>query len=524
MPNEFQWLPEDLKFARERLGASRRDHDQAVQDLRAANEELQSINEEYRSTAEELETSKEELQSMNEELQTVNAELKNKLESVSSAHNDLRNLTMATEIGTMFLDSELRIRMFTPPVVNLFNITDNDIGREITDFTHRLRYDGMEGDARRVLRDLTPIETVIGSDEGRSYIMGVRPYRTIEDRIEGIVITFVDITARLGAERQSRESEERYRTLFDSIDEGFCVIEMIYDGQQRPVDYRFLDVNAAFERQTGLKDAIGKTMRSMVPGHEQSWFDIYDRVAATRRPERFENRAGSLDRFYEVYAFPVGAPNQRVLGVLFNDVSGRKESDAHLRLMVDELNHRVKNTLAVVQAIAQQTFKHDHVEPAVRRAFEGRLSAVAAAHNLLTHTHWEKATLHDIARSVTRGCGATEHRVSIEGPEVNLQASQAVSVAMALHELCTNAVKYGALSKPGGRVLLRWEVSAGAEPRLRIEWREQGGPGVKPPERRGFGSLMVEQALAHEFKGKAAIEFLPEGVVCVIEGPLQVAR
>ena len=124
--------------------ASRGEHDTAIQDLRAANEELQSINEEYRSTSEELETSKEELQSMNEELQTVNAELKSKLESISTAHSDLQNLTAATEIGTLFLDTELRIRMFTPSVADLFNITEGDVGRAITDFTHRLAYDGVE--------------------------------------------------------------------------------------------------------------------------------------------------------------------------------------------------------------------------------------------------------------------------------------------------------------------------------------------------------------------------------------------
>ncbi len=137
-PDEFRRLHAQLKAAKEALAQSRSEHDFSVQELRAANEELQSINEEYRSTAEELETSKEELQSMNEELQTVNAELKDKLASISSAHSDLRNLTAATEIGTLFLDRDLCIRMFTPPVANLFNVKELDVGRPLTDFTHRL--------------------------------------------------------------------------------------------------------------------------------------------------------------------------------------------------------------------------------------------------------------------------------------------------------------------------------------------------------------------------------------------------
>ena len=125
----------NCRAAKEALVASRGEHEAAIEDLRAANEELQSINEEYRSTSEELETSKEELQSMNEELQTVNAELKNKLQSISTAHSDLQNLIAATEIGTLFLDQKLRIRMFTPLIGELFNITEMDVGRAITDFT-----------------------------------------------------------------------------------------------------------------------------------------------------------------------------------------------------------------------------------------------------------------------------------------------------------------------------------------------------------------------------------------------------
>ena len=396
-PDELRRLHEELKLAHEQLSISRRAHEVSIEDIRAANEELQSINEEYRSTAEELETSKEELQSMNEELQTVNAELKSKLESISSAHSDLQNLTSATEIGTLFLDHELKIRMFTPPVAELFNITDSDVGRAITDFTHQMVYEGIERDGQQVLHDLVPVETVVESKRGRSYMMRVRPYRTIENRIEGIVVTFVDISARLVTERQ-------------------------------------------------------------------------------------------------------------------------------LKLMVDELNHRVKNTLSIVQAIAHQTFKHGNLEHSARRAFEGRLAALAQAHNLLTLTHWEHAAMRDITTSIAMGCGAGLDRFTLDGPDIDLQAGQAVSIAMALHELCTNAVKYGALSIDAGRVLLQWRVLGESEPRLRIEWHELNGPPVHPPTHRGFGSLMVEQALADGIRGTAIIEFRPEGVTCSIEGPLNAAN
>src|SRR6202012_3253961 len=151
-------LTQALEPTKARLRTVREESDAANEQLRAANEELQSINEEYRSTSEELETSKEELQSINEELQTVNNELKLKLESVSRAHSDLQNLMGAPDFGTLFLDPSLRIKRFTPRLSEIFNITLNDEGRPITDFTHRLDYDGLVDDARAVLRDLAPME------------------------------------------------------------------------------------------------------------------------------------------------------------------------------------------------------------------------------------------------------------------------------------------------------------------------------------------------------------------------------
>ena len=215
-PEAVRRLHGELKSLQEALVASRSGHDATIQDLRAANEELQSTNEEYRSTAEELETSREELQSINEELRTVNAELKSKLEGISSAHNDLQNLTAATEIGTLFLDADLRIRMFTPPITDLFNIAKNDVGRVITDFTKRIDYDGLAEDANRVLRELAPLEREVRSAADHWYVMRLRPYRTVENRINGVVLTFVDITQRLLAEAALSRSEQEFRALVEA--------------------------------------------------------------------------------------------------------------------------------------------------------------------------------------------------------------------------------------------------------------------------------------------------------------------
>jgi two-component system, chemotaxis family, CheB/CheR fusion protein len=231
--SRIRHLEEELRATQERLSASRREHESAMQELRVANEELQSINEEYRSTAEELETSKEELQSINEELSTVNSELKNKLDAVASAHSDLQNLVNATEIGTLFLDGELRIKMLTPAVETLFNVTDSDIGRPITDFTHKLVYDGVERDAQKVLKDLAPVEDEVETRDGRWLMMRLRPYRTVEDHIEGVVLSFVDITARRQTEARLRESEAKYRRLFETMDEGYLLAEVLRDDAGR---------------------------------------------------------------------------------------------------------------------------------------------------------------------------------------------------------------------------------------------------------------------------------------------------
>ncbi|HUQ52408.1 MAG TPA: chemotaxis protein CheB [Gammaproteobacteria bacterium] len=184
-------LRDKLRIAEQRLETMRQEHSLAYEDLRAANEELQSLNEEYRSTTEELETSKEELQSVNEELQTVNNELKMKLEEVSRANNDLENFMSATDIPMLFLDRGLCIKRYTAPLKHIFNVKRHDQGRPIGDLTHNMVYGDLEQDAARVLVDLAPIERQVGSRDGGTLLVRIRPYRTSEDKIDGVIVTFV---------------------------------------------------------------------------------------------------------------------------------------------------------------------------------------------------------------------------------------------------------------------------------------------------------------------------------------------
>jgi PAS domain S-box-containing protein len=174
------------------------------------------MNEELRSAAEELETSKEELQSVNEELTTVNQELKIKIEELALTNNDFQNFINATDIGTIFLDRALRVKFSTPRARTVFNLIETDIGRPLTDITSRIRYDGLHRDVQTVLDRLQSMEGEVETDDGRWHLMRILPYRTFDNHIGGVVLTFQDITERRQAELQVRASEERLRLLIDS--------------------------------------------------------------------------------------------------------------------------------------------------------------------------------------------------------------------------------------------------------------------------------------------------------------------
>jgi two-component sensor histidine kinase len=202
------------------------------------------------------------------------------------------------------------------------------------------------------------------------------------------------------------------------------------------------------------------------------------------------------------------------------DVTDREEAERARELLVAELNHRVKNTLAVVQGIAHQTFKGTATPASARTAFEGRLVALSRAHNLLTQANWENASLEELAILTLDANGADGARISLAGPPILLPPKEAVSIAMALHELSTNAIKYGALSNDAGKICLEWSRTDGSEPQIILSWTESGGPPVDAPKRRGFGSFLLERTLARDLDGEVIVRFEPAGVACTIRAPL----
>ena len=195
----------------------------------------------------------------------------------------------------------------------------------------------------------------------------------------------------------------------------------------------------------------------------------------------------------------------------------RAQAEQRQRLLINELNHRVKNTLATVQAIAFQTLKGDVSLAEARARFEARLMALSRAHSLLTAQNWEGASLARVVADSTEYLGGEQDRFRISGDEVRLAPRAALALALAFHELSTNAAKYGALAQEGGSVTIGWTIDDGM---LRIRWKESGGPAVAEPAERGFGSRLIERGLAGDLGGSASLTFEPDGLSCTIEAPL----
>ncbi|MGX7708800.1 HWE histidine kinase domain-containing protein [Methylobacterium sp. Gmos1] len=316
-----------------------------------------------------------------------------------------------------------------------------------------------------------------------------------------------------------RRSEERLRFILEASRLGSWTLEL--DGMRLvasenckrnvgrdPAEpFTFDDLIAAILPED--RDRMQAAVRdSIATGSD---YDIEYRIRTPAGEVRWLQIRGQP--FYDADGVPLS-----MAGVTI-DVTERKRGDEHRALLAEELNHRVKNSMATIQSIANQTLTHASSLDEARTAFNARLQSLSAAHDVLTRESWEGATLAEIADEALRpfrtGAG---RRFTIDGPPVRLPPRLALAFVMALHELATNAVKYGALSTERGRVLLTWDVTG--DGRLRLRWEETDGPPVSAPARRGFGSRMIERVLAAEIGGTAEVEYRPQGVVATVEAPM----
>ncbi|WP_066721245.1 sensor histidine kinase [Sphingomonas pituitosa] len=303
------------------------------------------------------------------------------------------------------------------------------------------------------------------------------------------------------------------------VDDALTIVAM----NERSQEGAFQNVRPVIGRpfEEAMRILWPETVAQEIIGHFRTTLE----TGEPYRSHAFVEPRADLDQIegyeWELHRARLPEGRQGVICYYFDSTELREaqralaEAARRQRLLIDELNHRVKNMLSVVQSLARQTIGRNPDPAAAQLAFEGRLGALARAHDTLTRVHWEKAELADVVEGALDSCGVAD-RVETRGPTFWLDSRIAVTVAMALHELCTNAIKYGALSNEAGRVDFTWSVEQGPPPRLRLEWRERGGPAVTPPARRGFGTRMLERALAGDLKAQVRLDFAPEGLVCTI--------
>jgi PAS domain S-box-containing protein len=344
------------------------------------------------------------------------------------------------------------------------------------------------------------------------------------DRVIRFVGVVSDVTERREAVERLLRQEETLRLAIDAADVGTWDLN---------IDTGELAWSERCYAMFGIKPGEVLTVESFMarvhPSDEAKVRDAMQQALdpAVRADYTIEFRSIGRDDHVERWVgvkgkvfFGADDKPHRFVGAVVN-ITDRKRAELHLRLLVNELNHRVKNSLATIQAIAAQSFNGARALDQAQEAFSSRIVALAEAHDLLTRENWEGAELHDVTARVAEPHGG-HARFDLSGPAIRLSPKTALSLSMALHELATNAVKYGALSTPDGRIRIAWDHCPEPDAaRLDLVWTETGGPPVQPPTARGFGSRLIERGLAAELSGSATIEFLPEGVVCRIRALLE---
>lgn len=308
--------------------------------------------------------------------------------------------------------------------------------------------------------------------------------------------------------------EARYRAIFDTAVDAIVVIdEMGVVRALNPSAERLFGHDSAEVIGRNIKMLMAEPYRSAHDGYLARYRETGERrIIGIGRAVTGQRKDGSTFPL-ELSVAEWREKGERFFTGVMRDVTERTRAEEQQRLMVNELNHRVKNTLATVQSVALQTLRNAVSLDSARGALNERLLALAKAHDVLTRESWEGADLADIVESAIEAHAAGA-RVTAAGPRVRLAPKRAVALAMALHELFTNAAKYGALTTDGGGVDIAWS-SGQRSGDLRLVWREHGGPVVASPDRRGFGVRMIN-GLARDLAGEARLEFRPEGLRCTI--------
>ncbi|HVR90625.1 MAG TPA: chemotaxis protein CheB [Novosphingobium sp.] len=537
-PDATQALEQELRTTRTQLQSTIDELETANEEMKSTNEEYQSVNEELQSSNEELETAKEEMQSVNEELQTINSEVASKNEQLTLLNSDLTNLFESAEIATLFLDEGLRVRRFTRGIGDVFHLRDADIGRPITEIVSLLDYKDLQRDVKAVLRKLAPIEREVTLEDTKAtFILRIRPYRTVVNVIDGVVLTFVDITERRVANDAVVASELKFRTLFDlgPVAVYSCDVSGVIDSFNRRAvelwgrepasgntDERFCGSFKMFRPDGSFMPHELCPMAEVLGG----------KISEVRDAEVLIERPDGSRVMVVVNIRPVENQRGEVTGAIncFYDITERLLHEEQQELLLREMDHRVKNLFAITGGVVSLSARGAATPQEMAEKVQGRLGALATAHQLVRPHRSEagsaqgETTLAEIVATILRAYtgkddSGEENRVMIDGPDVVVGGDAVTSVAMVLHELATNAAKYGSLLRPDGSIRVSWTIK---RHRLELLWIERGGPPIgTAPLHEGFGSMLARRSVTGQLDGELDYEWNAEGLTARLSAPVE---
>ena len=483
------------------------------------------------SANEELETSKEELQSVNEELQTVNGELGHRVSELGRINSDLKNLLESTQIATVFLDNDLRVRNFTPTATEIFHLLETDVGRPLDHVVSRVSYPELAADVRLVLKTLVPIERQVNDPSlDRQFSARVLPYRSVDNYINGAVVTFTNLTEVLKAQQALQASERRQQILIEGVPQ---LVWRATDGGL------WTWGSPQWSSYTGQAeaDSLGLGWLEVVHPDDRGAVMAQWDGAAERGEFAAEHRLrqawDGAYRWFQTRATPVRDTNGLIVEWLgtSTDIDDLRQLQDRQRVLVAELQHRTRNLIGIVRSLANRTLDEAKSMTEFGEHFGLRLGALGRVQGLLSHlSAGERVTFDELIRSelAALGCENQDGKVTLDGPEgVSLRSATVQTFALALHELATNAVKYGALSPtaPGGHLSVRWrlERDGPAPGYLRVEWTESVvavSEGVVARQGGGYGRELIERALPFQMGAQTTYELGEDGVRCTIMVPL----
>ncbi len=507
-------LQEELQEKTATLNITIQDLETANEELLSANEELLSLNEEFQSTNEQLTASKEELGASNEELMVVNAELVEKVRESREVNADLVNLINNTRIATLFLDVDLRIRRFTPQVPEVVRVIETDLGRPLSDIVSRISLgsEELEERARKSLEGDVGLEEEVEGVEGARYIMRVNPYYVSEGTVNGVVITFVEVTSL-------RRLEERAETLAESI-RTFPMPFILVDEEWWVREWnRGAEITFGYSAE----EMVGRSYVDLIPSdrldEEREW--LKGLKEGDSADEWSTERLAKGGRVFPVRHYASRrrrARDEDLFVISDRDVTEWERAERQRETLVRELDHRVKNTLSMVDGILAQTLSTSGGSAQeLAHTFRQRLMALAGAHRALVAGGWEQADLQKLVGLILEPL-RSDGQITLEGEPIPLPEFVVSPLAMALHELGVNAVRHGALSVPHGRVAVRW--SQEEADLVTISWVESGGPEVDEPKHLGFGTRLIREAVPYQVGGSSVLDFRPDGVRCELKIPL----